>query len=145
MEHNLTPKQLLFCEYYLVHGNGARACRDAGYSHKGANIQASNLLSNEKVQTYLKHKGLMAKKDDVVNKEELLTLISSIARGDGSKGKGKVLDKDRLQAMNILAQHYDMYTPEQVQKEGIKIEIVSAQKEQERIQEEEEQTHEYIN
>lgn len=46
----LTPKQQRFVEEYLVDLNGTQACIRAGYSAKGASVQACRLLANAKVQ-----------------------------------------------------------------------------------------------
>ena len=41
----LTPKQRVFVERYCVHFNGAKACREAGYSEETANVIASQNLT----------------------------------------------------------------------------------------------------
>lgn len=46
----LTPKQQRFVEEYLVDLNGTQAAIRAGYSAKGASVQACRLLANAKVQ-----------------------------------------------------------------------------------------------
>ncbi len=52
---SLTPKQKRFCEEYIVDLNATQAAIRAGYSSKAAEQQASRLLSNVKVQDYIKH------------------------------------------------------------------------------------------
>lgn len=47
---NLTAKQLRFIEEYLVDSNGTQACIRAGYSKKGANVQAAQLLAKLSIQ-----------------------------------------------------------------------------------------------
>ena len=47
---SLNPKQQRFVEEYLVDLNGTQAAIRAGYSPKTAEVQASRLLSNAKVQ-----------------------------------------------------------------------------------------------
>lgn len=46
----LTPKQQRFCEEYLVDLNGTQAAIRAGYAPKGADVTASKLLGNPKVE-----------------------------------------------------------------------------------------------
>ena len=46
----LTPKQAQFVQEYLVDLNGTQAAIRAGYSQRGATVQASWLLANPKVQ-----------------------------------------------------------------------------------------------
>jgi phage terminase small subunit len=49
----LTTKQDAFCQEYLKDLNGTRAAIRAGYSKKGAHVQAAQLLSNPNVSTRL--------------------------------------------------------------------------------------------
>lgn len=49
----LTPKQIRFCEEFLVDLNGTQAAIRAGYSKKTANEQASQLLAKVSIQEYL--------------------------------------------------------------------------------------------
>lgn len=46
----LTPKQEQFCQEYLIDLNATQAAIRAGYSKKGANVQANNLLTNINIQ-----------------------------------------------------------------------------------------------
>jgi phage terminase small subunit len=41
----LTPKQLAFCQEYVVDKNGTQAAIRAGYSENSANEQAAQLLA----------------------------------------------------------------------------------------------------
>lgn len=50
---SLTEKQRLFVRAYLIDGNGKKAAIAAGYSPKGAEVQASRMLSHVKVQKAL--------------------------------------------------------------------------------------------
>lgn len=52
----LTTKQKEFCNQYLIERNGKHAAIKAGYSEKTAEQQASRLLSNVKVQKYLRQR-----------------------------------------------------------------------------------------
>ena len=52
-ENKLTPKQEKFCQEYIVDLNGKQAAIRAGYSKKTAEVQASKMLSNPKVQEYV--------------------------------------------------------------------------------------------
>lgn len=49
-EKNLTSKQLRFIDEYLIDSNGTQAAIRAGYSKKGADVQAIRLLGNARVQ-----------------------------------------------------------------------------------------------
>ena len=52
MTRPLTPKQEAFFREYLIDLNGTQAAIRAGYSIKGAHVQAAQLLSNPKVQEF---------------------------------------------------------------------------------------------
>jgi phage terminase small subunit len=49
----LTPKQEAFCREYLIDFNGTQAAIRAGYAEGSAKVQASRLLTNANVSTYL--------------------------------------------------------------------------------------------
>lgn len=49
----LTPKQLLFANAYLKHGNATQAAIEAGYSAKTAKVIASNNLTKVNVRRYI--------------------------------------------------------------------------------------------
>lgn len=53
MAKKLTPKQITFCEEYIIDLNATQAAIRAGYSPKTAQAQASRLLSNVMVQEYV--------------------------------------------------------------------------------------------
>lgn len=50
---NLTPKQIRFCEEYLIDLNGTQAAIRAGYSKKTANEQSARMLANVSIQEYV--------------------------------------------------------------------------------------------
>lgn len=52
-ETPLTKRQAEFCQQYLKDLNGTQAAIRAGYSKKGAHVQAAQLLSNHKVSVHL--------------------------------------------------------------------------------------------
>lgn len=102
MNGELTEKQKLFCDEYLIDFNGKQAAIRAKYSPDTAENQASRLLSYDKVQAYLQ-----AKKEKIAKKvehsaERTLQEISRLAyqdvrkfyREDGSLIPIKELDDD---------------------------------------------------
>ena len=46
---NLTDKQRVFCEEYIIDNNATRAAIAAGYSEETSDVQGSRLLKNVKV------------------------------------------------------------------------------------------------
>lgn len=53
MEIELSEKQKKFCEEYCLDWNGTKAAIRAGYSEESAKEQASRLLTNDNIQTYI--------------------------------------------------------------------------------------------
>ncbi len=53
---NLTDKQKLFCDEYLIDLNAKQAAIRSGYSEATAENQASRLLSNVKLKEYIKER-----------------------------------------------------------------------------------------
>lgn len=62
----LTNRQRKFINAYLKHGNGTQAAKDAGYSEKTAQVQASRLLTYAMVRQEIeKRQKNLAKKTDL--------------------------------------------------------------------------------
>ena len=53
IDKSLTNKQKAFCREYVIDHNGTQAAIRAGYSKKGAEVRASELLRNSKVKDYI--------------------------------------------------------------------------------------------
>lgn len=54
-EFKLTEKQRLFCHEYIIHWNGAKAAREAGYSKDIAKVIASENLTKPNLLAYIEH------------------------------------------------------------------------------------------
>jgi len=50
MSNNLTQKQLLFCEKYIITHNAKQASLDAGYSESYANKKSYELLKDDRIK-----------------------------------------------------------------------------------------------
>lgn len=95
----LTPKIKRFCEEYLKDLNGTQAAIRAGYSAKTANEQASRLLANVNVQSYLselkkslsdKNEGLAQQVIDELRKMAFCNIQDYIAEGNEIKDLTKI-------------------------------------------------------
>lgn len=78
----LTPKQEAFCREYLIDLNGKQAAIRAGYSPKTAEVQASRLLSNAKVQAYSKTLMEARAEKTGIDAEWVLTRLAQDATAD---------------------------------------------------------------
>lgn len=78
----LTPKQIRFCEEYLIDLNGTQAAIRAGYSKKTANEQAARLLANVSLQDYVQQ--LQSKTSDKleITREKVIAEYARIAFSD---------------------------------------------------------------
>jgi phage terminase small subunit len=128
----VNEQQKRFADYYIETGNATDAYRRAGYKAKGksAEVNASRLLSNAKVKTYIDD--LINSKDSerIAKQDEILEFLSNVLRGQVDEefalgvGKGeqmlvrKEVDaKDRIKAAELLGKRYTLWT-DKTQLEG---------------------------
>lgn len=50
---SLNPRQLAFADEYIITGNATQSAIKAGYSEKYANTNASKLLQNTTIKSYI--------------------------------------------------------------------------------------------
>jgi phage terminase small subunit len=79
MADKLTDKQKRFCDEYLIDLNAKQAAIRTGYSAKTAEVQASRLLSNVKVQEYISHKQKKLEAKAEVNAQWVLDNLKFVA------------------------------------------------------------------
>lgn len=84
---DLTEKQKLFADEYLIDLNATGAYRRAGYSAKGnsAEVCASQLLSNPKVQSYVKERMAQRQKRTEITQDRVLAEYAKLAFLDPRK------------------------------------------------------------
>jgi phage terminase small subunit len=128
----VNEQQKRFADYYIETGNATDAYRRAGYKAKGksAEVNASRLLSNAKVKTYIDD--LINGKDSerIAKQDEILEFLTKVLRGEIQEefplgvGKGeqmiihKELDgKERIKAAELLGKRYTLWT-DKTQLEG---------------------------
>jgi len=110
----ITPKQQAFIHAYIANGgNGTQAAITAGYSPKGAGVQAHDLLKMEKIQ-----KRLQPKKDE--STERLALDADWIV----SKIMAEAEDPDsppaaRIRALELLGKVEGIFAPDKKQIETI--------------------------
>lgn len=123
----LNVRQRSFCEYYVECGNATEAAKKAGYSEKTAYSIGNENLKKPEVKNYIKE--LMDKKlsDNILNANEVLSLLSDIAKGKTKEevvltvgvGNGlsdtqivekRVSEKERLKALELLGKRHMLFT-----------------------------------
>lgn len=136
----LTEKQKRFADLYIETGNGADSYRSAGYSVKSDNaaaVEASKLLRNPKVKSYIDR--LIAEKDEkrIAKQDEILEFLTNVLRGKESEeiplglGMGeqrlvqKELDgKERIKAAELLGKRYGMWLDRQQLDATVGVQII---------------------
>ena len=119
----MSLKQQRFADEYIISGNATQAAIKAGYSSKYANTNASKLLQNTTIKSYIDERLAQLASDKVATQEEVLTYLTSVMRGEtqeqtlcsiGELGQ-EVIDidvgaKDRIKAAELLGKRFRMWT-----------------------------------
>jgi len=71
MSKELNPKQIKFCQEYVLNGNATQSYIDAGYSEKGAQPSSSALLLNPIIQEYIEELKKEAQESFKIDREWL--------------------------------------------------------------------------
>lgn len=132
----LTLKQQKFADEYIISGNATQAAIEAGYSRKYANTNASKLLQNTTIKSYIDERLKVLEDEAIAKQDEVLKYLSSIMRGEQTEqtlrgiGEGaqtiseiEVGAKDRIKAAELLGKRYGIWT-EKVDVTNRNIEIV---------------------
>lgn len=130
----LTARQDKFSVEYLVDLNGTQAAIRAGYSPKTAEVTASRLLRNVKVQSRIQELRAKEFKKTIATAEEVEAMLSRAMRGEldeevvvvEGSGDGyseaKIMTKqisarDRLKAAELMGKRHQLFT-DKVQMSG---------------------------
>ena len=119
----MSLKQQRFADEYFISGNATQAAVKTGYSSKYANTNASKLLQNTTIKSYIDERLAQLASDKVATQEEVLTYLTSVMRGEtqeqtlcsiGELGQ-EVIDidvgaKDRIKAAELLGKRFRMWT-----------------------------------
>lgn len=78
----LTEKQKRFADEYIKLGNATQAAIKAGYSKKYANTNASKLLRNTTIKSYLAERMKSIDSERIMSAKEAVELLTGIGRGE---------------------------------------------------------------
>nr|WP_295589833.1 terminase small subunit [uncultured Streptococcus sp.] len=122
----LTLKQQRFADEYIISGNATGAAVKAGYSPKYANTNASKLLQNTAIKSYIDERLAQLASEKIATQEEVLTYLTSVMRGEtqeqtlisiGELGQTitdiDVGAKDRIKAAELLGKRHRLWTDKQ--------------------------------
>ena len=131
--NTLNPKQEAFCREYVVDWNGTQAAIRAGYAPGSAEVQASRLLSDDKVKKFVADLAEQAIERNEISATWVigqLWKVSLTAKSDGARvralellGKYHALFIDRQRIDSDLEQMWD----EEIAQKGAKILGVSVE------------------
>lgn len=126
----LTEKQKRFADYYIETGNATEAAVRAGYSKKYANTNASKLLQNTTLKSYIDERLKQMDEKRVATAEEVMKYLTSVMRGETqsevvvvenvgdfmseARTMNKAPDeKERLKAAELIGKRYGIWTDKQ--------------------------------
>jgi phage terminase small subunit len=109
----LSPKQQRFVDEYLVDLNGTQACIRAGYSRKGASVQACRLLALAKVQKAIQEGREAASRRTEITLDRVLKELAKIGFANMADYVDKLndltsLDRDLMAAVGeVIVEEVD--------------------------------------
>lgn len=119
----LTLKQKKFADEYIISGNATESAIKAGYSSKYANTNASKLLQNTTIKSYIDERLKEIESDKIADQQEVLKYLSAVMRGEMTEQtlksvgeSGQVITeidvgaKDRIKAAELLGKRYRLWT-----------------------------------
>lgn len=96
-EQNLTPKQRLFCEFYVGCGNASESARLAGYSEKSARAVGAENLTKPDIKKYIESLTQAGSNSRIATAIERQEFWTSIMRGQLFE-----VDDKQIKASEIL-------------------------------------------
>ena len=119
----LTLKQQRFADEYIISGNIYQSAVKAGYSKAYAKGNASKLMENVSIKSYIAERMAELDSQKIAKQDEVLQYLTSIMRGleteQTLRGMGEgmqaiddieVSAKDRIKAAELLGKRYGMWT-----------------------------------
>jgi phage terminase small subunit len=122
----MTDKQKIFCDEYLVDLNATQAAIRAGYSKKTANRIGTENLSKPVIKAYIAAR--MAEKQNklIADQDEVLKYLTSVLRGETQsevvvvenigdfRSEARTMqkapdEKERLRAAELLGKRYSLF------------------------------------
>ena len=122
----MTDKQKIFCDEYLVDLNATQAAIRAGYSKKTANRIGTENLSKPVIKEYIAARMAEKQAKLIADQDEVLRYLTSVLRGEAQsevvvvEGTGNGAseartmqkapdEKERLKAAELLGKRYSLF------------------------------------
>ena len=103
--NSLNARQTAFAQEYLIDKNATQAAIRAGYSKRTADVQASRLLSNVKVDQVVTSELAKMSEDAGITAEAVIVTIKRLLKTAEDNGNVHAA----LKACDMLAKHLGMY------------------------------------
>lgn len=119
----LMERQKLFIEYYIQTLNATQSAIKAGYSKNGATTKGTELKQQlmPYIQKRLEEAG---KKETIANTDEILELLTRIARGEEKDAFGlDTSNQDKLKALELLGKANQLYVDKVKQDTSLDINV----------------------
>lgn len=130
IERKLTLKQQAFADNYIELGNATEAYKRAYLNVKRdetARAASSRMLTNVNVKSYIENRMEELKSERVADQQEILELLTSIARGETTAATLRSIDVgvqtieedmpptmgERIKAAELLGKRHAMWTEKQ--------------------------------
>ena len=122
----MTPKQKMFCDEYLIDLNATQAAIRAGYSKKTATEQGARLLTNVNVKEYIAERMAEKQAKLIADQDEVLQYLTDVLRGKTQsevvvvenigdfRSEARTMqkapdEKERLKAAELLGKRYSLF------------------------------------
>ena len=99
----LTGKERLFCEGYVIHYNGAKAVRDAEYVAAQPSEKAYRLLRKPKVERYIRHLERERSRQMDMKADDIYAMLKMIASEPHEK------TTDRIKCLELMGRTHKMF------------------------------------
>ena len=126
MATNMTAKQKLFCDEYLIDLNATQAAIRAGYSEKTAGVMGAENLKKPYIKEYIEARMKEKESSLIANQDEVLKYLTSVMRGESQSevvvvenigdftSEARTMkkapdEKERLRAAELLGKRYGLY------------------------------------
>lgn len=113
----LTPKQELFCKYYIESLNATQSAIRAGYSEKVARQIGCENLAKPNIKAFIDEN--MKKLDNIMTINEILKELTDIARCNKTPTFAKI------KALELLGKRYGLWLDNQVNHEKTVVNIIN--------------------
>jgi len=123
MAKELTPRQKLFCDEYIISLNATQAAIKAGYSEKTARSQGQRQLTKADIKAYIDERLKEKESELIASQDEILQYLTAVMRKEcvssvlarNELGAEEVIEKlpdekEATKAAELLGKRYGLFT-----------------------------------